>query len=353
METNTLRRASDAIAGIDCLDSLSRSEFNREYFNKKPVIVKQAMAHTRSYNNWTLDYLRDTVGSRSVVIKHSITGKYNITMKDQFENVTVPFDKAIELFTSPEYSNKSYYLQQSSIFEHFPELMQDLELPDLNGDSDNLEVINFWMGGAGCVTHLHYDRDNNFLAQIKGRKEILFFAPGDIAYLYPNKEFKHAHVSQIDLDNVDHERFPLFEKATKYYGLLDAGDLLYLPPGWWHQVRSLDMSISVNFWWNRFDVEEGMGLELLDLEQLCFMIKSFTDKGFTINYKDEEGEYLLVKAVQKGYPTVVEAFLMMGANLDTISAVYKPGKSVFAIAQENGQKEIVQLLERYRLNKQV
>ena len=27
------------------------------------------------------------------------------------------------------------------------------------------------------------------------------------------------------------------------------GDMLYIPPKWWHHVRSLDVSFSVSFWW--------------------------------------------------------------------------------------------------------
>ena len=39
--------------------------------------------------------------------------------------------------------------------------------------------------------------------------------------------------------------------------VLEAGEVLFLPAGWWHQVRSLDMSITVTFmnfvFPNRFD----------------------------------------------------------------------------------------------------
>jgi hypothetical protein len=31
--------------------------------------------------------------------------------------------------------------------------------------------------------------------------------------------------------------------------VLGPGDAMYLPSRWWHQVRSLDLSLSVNFWW--------------------------------------------------------------------------------------------------------
>ena len=30
---------------------------------------------------------------------------------------------------------------------------------------------------------------------------------------------------------------------------LSAGDAVFIPEGWWHQVDSSDHTIAVNFWW--------------------------------------------------------------------------------------------------------
>jgi ribosomal protein L16 Arg81 hydroxylase len=30
---------------------------------------------------------------------------------------------------------------------------------------------------------------------------------------------------------------------------VEPGDALYIPSRWWHQVRSLDLSVSFNIWW--------------------------------------------------------------------------------------------------------
>ena len=32
--------------------------------------------------------------------------------------------------------------------------------------------------------------------------------------------------------------------------ILEPGEMLYIPVGWWHYVRSLSVSFSVSFWWN-------------------------------------------------------------------------------------------------------
>jgi len=40
-----------------------------------------------------------------------------------------------------------------------------------------------------------------------------------------------------------------FKKAEYVEGILEPGDGLFIPVGWWHYVRSLDVSFSVSFWW--------------------------------------------------------------------------------------------------------
>lgn len=51
-------------------------------------------------------------------------------------------------------------------------------------------------------------------------------------------------------DAPDYQRFPDARGVTFLRVLLQAGDLLFLPEGWFHQVESVSTSLSVNFWVN-------------------------------------------------------------------------------------------------------
>lgn len=46
------------------------------------------------------------------------------------------------------------------------------------------------------------------------------------------------------------KRFPNFEIEDYVDVVLEEGEMLYVPVGWWHYVRSLEVSFSVSFWWN-------------------------------------------------------------------------------------------------------
>jgi lysine-specific demethylase 8 len=57
-----------------------------------------------------------------------------------------------------------------------------------------------------------------------------------------------GNISRFDVDNPDYDAYPLAESAEFFETVLGPGDILYIPAGWWHFVRSLTPSFSINFW---------------------------------------------------------------------------------------------------------
>jgi len=110
---------------------------------------------------------------------------------------------------------------------------------------------NVWIGPGGATTHTHYDISQNFYAQIYGVKRFVLFPPEahEYLYLYP---FLHpgAQQSQINFDAPDLKSFPKFKNARAIEAILNPGDVLYLPPLWFHHVTALSTSISVSVWTN-------------------------------------------------------------------------------------------------------
>lgn len=115
-------------------------------------------------------------------------------------------------------------------------------LPDSN---------ELFIGMQGAETPLHFDERENLFFQIRGLKEIVVYPFVDYARLYP---FPTTHPCDRQSmvgspQDVDLKAFPKFKDAVGHYATLKAGDLLYLPYGWWHWLRNLDhMSISISFW---------------------------------------------------------------------------------------------------------
>jgi len=135
-----------------------------------------------------------------------------------------------------------------------PPYLGNLELRELNRMChwptyfDKMGPPRFWLGPAGTVTPLHCDYDDNIFAQIWGSKRIMLSPPHHEEFLYPRQANAILFGSPFDPEAPDFERFPLARQATMIECLVQPGDLLYVPAGWYHQVRALTFSLSSNRW---------------------------------------------------------------------------------------------------------
>lgn len=135
-----------------------------------------------------------------------------------------------------------------------PPYLGNLELRELNGMChwpsyfDKMGPPRFWIGPAGTVTPLHCDYDDNIFAQIWGTKRIFLSPPHHDEFLYPNQANAILFGSPFDPEAPDFERFPLARQAAMIECIVNPGDMLYVPAGWYHQVRALTFSLSSNRW---------------------------------------------------------------------------------------------------------
>ncbi len=142
---------------------------------------------------------------------------------------------------------------QSALIAHcMPGFKKDNVLPLLDAGVEP----RLWVGTA-IVTPAHFDESHNIACCVAGRRRFTVFAPAQIANLYVGP-LDHAPtgtpISLVDFAKPDFERFPRFREALARARVaeLDPGDAIYLPPLWWHHVRSLErLNALVNYWWVR------------------------------------------------------------------------------------------------------
>ena len=196
---------------------------------------------------------------------------------------------------------KTGYLAQHNLFSQIPALRSDILIPDVcwldpppphsasplaavHAATAKLEepLLNAWFGPAGTISPLHVDPYHNILAQVVGRKYVRLYGPRETVGLAPRGEEGGVDMGNTSLVDVgawegwdevpedgeeDEEmetetmsmevrreryrkRFKAFGEARYVDVILEEGELLYIPVGWWHYVRSLSVSFSVSFWWN-------------------------------------------------------------------------------------------------------
>jgi len=138
-----------------------------------------------------------------------------------------------------------YLIAHDRLFDRppFDSLLGDMTFDPryLDPDGSKQGRVFFWLGGASTMTPFHRDLGNIYLAQIAGRK-LIRMVPSRQLHLVYNEVGYH---SEADLDKLDFARFPLLKDASMVEAIIKPGDLLFIPLGWWHFVKSLDTTISV------------------------------------------------------------------------------------------------------------
>lgn len=135
-----------------------------------------------------------------------------------------------------------------------PPYVGNLALRELNGLChwpawfDKMGPPRFWIGPARTVTPLHCDYDDNIFAQVMGSKRIFLAPPHHDAFLYAREANPLLFGSPFDPEAPDFERYPLARQARLLEIVVAPGDMLYVPAGWYHQVRALTFSLSANRW---------------------------------------------------------------------------------------------------------
>ncbi|MFP6560932.1 cupin-like domain-containing protein [Paraburkholderia sp. B3] len=106
-----------------------------------------------------------------------------------------------------------------------------------------------WFGQHGedtLVTHLHCDLENSFLAQVHGGKRVRLFAPHEEHNVYALDAFNTYRPCRVDAGAPDLSRFPRFAKARFVEVVIEPGDLLVIPTGWFHCVWAKGATLSIS-----------------------------------------------------------------------------------------------------------
>ena len=230
---------------IERISTIDKETFYRDYMRpKKPVVFTDVMNEWPATQKWSLAYLKTLTPNES-----SWYVEEGNILQDPTQFKKVQFGKYVETLLSENGSNNSKkpaYLADFNIFQNFPSLKDDVDFSLLSSNTIKTR-INGWIGPANTVASYHVDWADNLFAQIEGRKFVKLISPEYNAYMYPSKKFDAGSLlSSVDADNYDAAKYPLFRESKSQYTVLEPGEMLYIPYGWWHYIRALDPSISIN-----------------------------------------------------------------------------------------------------------
>lgn len=251
----TQRALSPRASAIIRYGTISADRFlDAHYAANRPAILTGEIRHWPALGKWTPDYLKEMIGPAPVEFQGNRTQNERYERDKDAHRSTMPFDRFIDMISAPApgYGNDAYITAYNSGVNHHA-------LSPLYGDLGRIDHLldgsaafshgMLWIGPAGTFTPLHHDLTNNLLLQITGRKRLLLVPPEETPRLYNDQ---HVFSRVPDLESAELDRFPRLRGLRMHQVELGPGDALFIPVGWWHQVRALDFSISIthtNFIW--------------------------------------------------------------------------------------------------------
>ena len=112
------------------------------------------------------------------------------------------------------------------------------------------QASGVWIGSEGVVTPLHHDAWTGILFQMEGSKRVAMYSPTDRANLSfvspfsPTERWSTLPPRSAEADPAEH---PRVVHTTRHESQLDAGEALFIPPYWSHEVEALESNISIPF----------------------------------------------------------------------------------------------------------
>jgi hypothetical protein len=233
----------------------------------KPVIITDATENWPARSKWTFEFFKTAYGSDPALASLGLgSGIGKVTTLSAYINfLDAPLAELPGIWRGkgigrdghlPQVASSApFYLlgwfafrQHAELYDDIapaPYFMQDMvsalnpTLRAIFETASDKEFTGILIGPEGSLSALHRDfwSTHAYLAQIRGRKRAILFSPEDSDFLYRG---------QVDPEQPDFERFPLFDCATAYECVIEPGDTLLIPANWLHHVRGLEKSITVS-----------------------------------------------------------------------------------------------------------
>lgn len=240
----TLDSASPYLASVERRPQVAADEFFARYFaGNRPVVLTDVVTHWPAYQTWCPAYFRDRFGHLDIEI---VSGRASDSDYDRnFDAHREQTDMAtfVDRVVAAGDSNDLYLIARNNLMmrEAFSALTGDIVIDESIFDPALLDNgTSLWFGPAGTITPLHHDTTNILFCQIHGRKRISLISPWHTELLRAADGF----YSTYDLES--HETRRMFEDAgiATLDVTLEPGEALFIPVGWWHHVKALDISIT-------------------------------------------------------------------------------------------------------------
>ncbi|XP_071958879.1 jmjC domain-containing protein E-like [Antedon mediterranea] len=201
---------------------------------KKPLVMRGAVKDSLAFEKWDDSFLEENFGNLQVIVELKKENRANVV-----RNVR-PLKEFLKGYKTEDWYAVTVLPDEMRSYVKVPQCL-------LCGSFKKLiQESNFWMSSGGTSSVLHYDADHNIHCLLDGRKDFIFIHPKYSKFLeIANKSpDSGSGYSQIDVEMINMFKYSGFSKVPWQWTTIWPGDCVFIPSGYFHQVRSYGRSMS-------------------------------------------------------------------------------------------------------------
>jgi len=235
---------------VPVIEGANIHDFIKNYRNKsQPVVLKNAASSWPLFKKWSPEFFAEKYPNDPVILFDAAIENSKLAYSAGKETKTVSLSEFIESMNS----GGTDYARLLPLLDQHPELQEDMDVDWLRSAANNGRKKSIkhqlFMGGARTSTSMHCAIGSNLFIQVHGRKQWWIYSNKNAPLLEPIVDRSVFFRSEKNSEQPEGN----FKNADGWTVILEPGDILYNPPFFWHQVRSLDTNIGVGFRWFALD----------------------------------------------------------------------------------------------------
>lgn len=211
-------------------------------FTEKSGLRKGMVKNWTATKTWSFDYFKKNYGDKDIlIIDNKGVVDPNAPQEAQSMKLSQYLDELQE--------GSLKYLKLSNLAQKELSLQEDLDIAQLRSLKEPFsfgETFYSFIGGENTITPLHNEFPTTVYMQIVGKKKWTIFPPKDDIFLDVTTERRTYFFSSFAPGKND-KKHPLSKYAQKYEVILEPGDVLIIPPFYWHYVENITKSIGVAY----------------------------------------------------------------------------------------------------------